>query len=99
MSPSTTPSTVGRDSPVTRVTSVSVAQSVARNACSTTAELILRSSEGSPPVSRPTVRPPSSCARVGRIVLGTADPGDFRAQRPRAHRADPDHPGATNPDS
>ncbi|CAM5233638.1 hypothetical protein SFUMM280S_08140 [Streptomyces fumanus] len=62
ISPSTTPSTVGRDRPVTAVISVSVAQSVARRACSTTAELILRGGEGSPPVSRPTVRPPSSCA-------------------------------------
>ncbi|GAA4956506.1 hypothetical protein GCM10023238_23970 [Streptomyces heliomycini] len=94
MSPSTTPSTVGRDSPVTRVTSVSVAQSVARNACSTTAELILRSSEGAPPVSRPTVRPPSSCA-CWRIVLGAADPGDLRARPP----GDAVQPGATKPDS
>lgn len=62
ISPSTTPSTVGRDNPVTRVISVSVAQSVARSACSTTAELILRSREGSPPVNRPNVRPPSSRA-------------------------------------
>ncbi|CAM5258511.1 hypothetical protein SALBM135S_08168 [Streptomyces alboniger] len=62
MSPSTTPSTVGRESPVTRVISVSVAKSAPRSACSTTAELIRRNREGSPPVSCPNVRPSSSCA-------------------------------------
>ena len=99
MSPSTTPSTVGRDSPVTRVISVSVAQSVARSACSTTAELILRSSEGSPPVSRPNVRPPSSCACwPDRTRRG--GPGECR--RPRASgpadRIRPvGHPGPARP--
>ncbi|CAM5479825.1 hypothetical protein STENM36S_00040 [Streptomyces tendae] len=82
ISPSTTPSTVGRDSPVTRVISVSVAESVARKACSTTAELILRNSDGSPPVRPVKVRPPSSCACCGRMVLGLPDPGEFRSPFP-----------------
>ncbi|CAM5435410.1 hypothetical protein SGLAM104S_06523 [Streptomyces glaucescens] len=81
---------------MTRVISVSVAQSAARSACSTTAELILRSSEGSPPVSPANV--PSS--QLVRVLAGSysAPPTPASAPGPAPARR-PGQPGETNPDS